>query len=128
MPGIVGMKSTKYLDLPKWSDDFLSHIDARSHLGLKLRRRLDLLEWDVSAGDPGRLNYIQRSLIRRALWLEARLEIDEAMIVTDTPVSAGSHSTLLNSLTNVYRLLGVNPKIKRVPTLHEYIDQQEDST
>ena len=128
MPGIVGMKSTKYLDLPKWSDAFLAHIDARSHLGLKLRRRLDLLEWDVSAGDPGRLNYIQRSLIRRALWLEARLEIDEAMIVTDTPVSAGSHSTLLNSLTNVYRLLGVNPKIKRVPTLHEYIDQQEDST
>ena len=128
MPGIVGMKSSKYLDLPKWSDGFLEHIDARSRLGLKLRSRLDLLEWDVSAGDPGRLNYIQRSLIRRALWLEARLEIDEAMIVTDTPVPAGSHSTLLNSLTNVYRLLGVNPTIKRVPTLHEYIDQQEDAT
>ena len=126
MPGVVGMKSGKHLDLPKWADEFLGQIDARSRLGLKLHRRLDLLEWDVSAGDPGRLNYIQRSLIRRALWLEARLEIDEAMIVTDTPVSAGSHSTLLNSLTNVYRLLGVNPTIKRVPTLHEYIDQQDE--
>ena len=128
MPAVFGQKSTKHLTLPEWSDNFLRKIDARSRLGVNLRRRLNLLEWDVSAGDPGRLNYIQRSLIRRALWLEARIEIDEAMIVTDTPVSAGSHSTLLNSLTNVYRLLGVNPKIKRVPTLHEYIDQQEDST
>jgi len=128
MPGVVGMKSGKYLTMPEWADDFLDLIDARSRLGLKLRHRLELLEWDVSAGAPDRLSYIQRSMIRRALWLEARLEIDEAMIMTDTPVSAGSHSTLLNSLTNVYRLLGVNPTIKRVPTLHEYIDQQEDTT
>ena len=127
MPAVIGQKSTKHLTLPEWSDGFLEQIDARSRLGVKLRRRIDLLEWDVSAGDPDRLNYIQRSMIRRALWLEARLEIDEAMIVTDTPVSAGSHSTLLNSLTNVYRLLGVAPKIKRVPSLYEYIDQQENS-
>lgn len=128
MPAVFGQKSTKYLTLPEWVDDFLDLIDSRSRLALKLNRRLELLEWDVSAGDPDRLSYIQRSMIRRALWLEARLELDEARILTDNPVSAGSHSTLLNSLTNVYRLLGVNPKIKRVPTLHEYIDQREDST
>ena len=125
MTGVVGMVSGKMMALPKWSDDFLGQIDARSHLGQRLRRRLELLEWDVSGADPDRLNYIQRSLIRRALWLEARLEIDEARIVTDTPMPAGSHSTLLNSLTNVYRMLGINPTMKRVPTLNEYIDQQE---
>ena len=27
-----------------------------------------------------------------------------------------------NSLTNAYRLLGVNPKIKRIPTPFEYIE------
>ena len=128
MPGIVGMKSGKMKSQPKWSHKWLTHIDARSELGYALKQRLMALEHDVSAGEPDRLTYAQRSLIRRALWLEVRLETDEVKIVTGDPISAGSHSTLLNALTAVYRTLGVEPKAKKVPSLQDYIDQQADST
>ncbi len=127
MPGILGMKTSKMKTQPKWSHKWLTHIDARSELGYALKQRLQALEHDVSAGEPERLTYAQRSLIRRALWLEVRLETDEVKIVTGDPIPAGSHSTLLNALTAVYRTLGVEPKARPVKSLKEYIDEQEAS-
>lgn len=124
MTGIVGMKTSKKLILPDWSDDFLSHIDARSRLGYVLKQRLAALEDYVSVGEPERLTYPQRSLIRRALWLEARLELDEARIGGGDPISAGAHACLLNALTNLFRTLGVEPKQKQVKSLREYIAEQ----
>ena len=47
MTGIIGMKTSKRLDLPDWSDDFLSHIDARSRLGYVLKQRLQALLQNV---------------------------------------------------------------------------------
>ena len=125
MTGIIGMKSSKKLILPDWSDDFLSHIDARSRLGYVLKQRLAALEDYVSVGEPERLTYPQRSLIRRALWLEARLELDEARIAGGDPISAGAHACLLNALTNLFRTLGIEPKIKQVKSLRDYIASQE---
>lgn len=125
MTGVVGMKTSKRLSLPDWNDDFLSHIDARSRLGYVLKQRLQALEDHVSVGEPERLTYPQRSLIRRALWLEARLELDESRIAIGDPISAGAHACLLNALTNLFRTLGVEPKAKKVPTLRDYIDQQD---
>ena len=124
MPGVVGMKSSKRLDLPKWSNDFLSHIDGRSELGYALRKRREALEWDVSAGSPERLTYGQRSLIQRALWLEVRLEHDESLLITGEPIAAGSHSTLLNCLVACFRTLGIEPKAKPVKSLNDYIAEQ----
>jgi len=128
MPGIVGMKTSKRLKLPKWSDDFLNHIDARSSLGYVLRQRLQALEDFVSVGEPEMLTYPQRSLIRRAIWLEARLELDESKIATGAPISAGSHACLLNALTNLYRTLGIEPKTKQVKSLKDYIAEQESDS
>ena len=127
MPGVIGMKTSKMRELPKWRHDWLTHIDARSKLGYALKQRLQALEHDVGAGQPDRLTYAQRSLIRRALWLEVRLETDEVKIVTGDPIPAGSHSTLLNALTAVYRTLGVEPKARPVKSLQDYIDEQEAS-
>ena len=128
MAGVIGMKTGKMKTQPKWSHKWLTHIDVRSELGYALKQRLMALEHDVSAGQPERLTYAQRSLIRRALWLEVRLETDEVKIVTGDPIAAGSHSTLLNALTAVYRTLGVEPKARPVKSLKDYIAEQKDSS
>ncbi len=128
MAGVVGMKTTKRLDLPKWSRDFLSHIDGRSELGYALRKRREALENDISGGEPDLLTYGQKSLICRAIWLECRLGHDESKLITGDPISAGSHATLLNALVACYRTLGIHRRVKRTPSLKDYIAQQEDST
>lgn len=125
MAGVPGMKSAKRRDLPKWSNEFLSQIDGRSELGVALRKRREQLEWDVSGGDPDLLSYAQRSLIARALWLEVRLEHDESKLAFGEPVSAGSHTTLINCLNGLYRTLGIARKMKRMPSLREYVQQEK---
>lgn len=125
MAGVAGMKGRKRRDLPKWSNGCLSHIDGRSELAYALRQRQEALEHDVSAGEPDRLTYGQRSLIQRALWLEARLEHDEALLITGEPIAAGSHSTLLNCLVAIYRTLGIDRKSKPAPALSDYINSKD---
>ena len=75
--GKLGMKSVKCKSLPDWSHDFLTYVDGSSSLGYALRQRHQALQDHVSGGDPDSLTYPQRSLIRRALWLEARIESEE---------------------------------------------------
>lgn len=126
MVGKVGMKTSKLTELPQWTDNFLSLIDQRSSLAVLLRRRLESLEWDLSGGEPERLDYLTRSRIRRFLWLERYIELQEARLATDEPPSAGAYGSLLNSFTNLARQLRVNVNVKRLPTFHEYIDQEAD--
>ena len=127
MAGVPGMKTSKRLDLPKWSKDFLSHIDGRSELGYALRRRREQLEYDVSGGEPELLSYAQHSLISRILWLEVRLEHDESKLISGEPIGAGAHATLLNALTNAFRTLGIHRKVKKVPSLRDYAKSRSES-
>ena len=107
--------------LPDWSHDFLTHIDGNCSLGYALRQRHQALQDHVSGGDPDRLTYPQRSLIRRVLWLEARIERDEEGFALGKPLSPGSHATLLNSLVAIYKMLGIEPKVKHVSSIKDYI-------
>jgi hypothetical protein len=119
-------KSGKKKVLPDWSHAFLTTIDGRSELGYALRRRHQALQDHVSGGDPENLTYPQRSLIRRALWLEARIESDEEGFAIGNPLPPGAHATLLNSLVSIYKLLGIEPKVKSVPTLKDYMRSKRD--
>ena len=112
--------------LPDWSHDFLTHIDGNCSLGYALRQRLQALQDHVSGGEPEKLTYPQKSLIRRALWLEARIETDEEQFALGNPLPPGSHSTLLNSLIAIYRLLGIEPRQKQVPSIQDYINAKAD--
>lgn len=122
MSGKPGMKHTGRKSLPNWSHDFLTFVDGSSSLGYALRQRHQALQDYVSGGDPDMLTYPQRSLIRRALWLEARIESDEELFAFGEPLAPGSHATLLNSLVAIYRLLGIEPKVKHTQSLSDYIE------
>ena len=128
MPGVVGMKSTKYLELPPWSFDFIGKIDLRSSLGCRVLKRMEALAMDVTNGKTDRLGYRQWSLIVRAAWLEERISMDEARIVGGEAVSAGSIATLVNCLNGIFRTIdSIGPKERRVVTLKEYITQRGTS-
>ena len=125
MSGKVGMKSTKTKTLPDWSHDFLHLVNGKSSLGYALRQRHQALQDYVSGGDPDKLTYPQRSLIRRALWLEARIECDEEGFALGEPLAPGSHTTLLNSLVSIYKLIGIEPKIRQTQSLQDYLEANQ---
>ena len=111
-------KSGKKKVLPDWSHAFLTTIDGRSELGYALRKRHEALQEHVSGGNPEKLTY--------PLWLEARIESDEEGFAIGNPLPPGAHATLLNSLVSIYKLLGIEPKVKSVPTLRDYMRSKRD--
>lgn len=125
MSGKQGMKSVKTKALPDWSHDFLNRIDGSSSLGYALRQRHQAMQEHVSGGDPDRLTYPQRSLIRRALWLELRIESDEEGFLIGDPLSPGSHATLLNSLVSIWRLLGLERRTLPVESVAAFIARKD---
>ena len=84
--GKPGMNHTRAKSLPDWSHDLLTFVDGTSSLGYALRQRHQALQDHVSGGNPENLTYPQKSLIRRVIWLEARIESDEEGFVLGKPL------------------------------------------
>lgn len=121
MSGKAGAKSDLLRALPvKYGQDFASVIDGRCRLGREVRDRVTALMQDLGGIDT--LSHAQRSLCRRAIWLELVVQQDEARIDEGGGIDIGPHTQLVGSLLAIYRALGLRRQAHNV-TLRDVLDR-----
>lgn len=106
----------------RYSADWIQKLDGRTTLARVVQNRLAELEADL--GGAGQLSYQERSLCRRAIWLEAMLESREAALADGAQVDEGNHTQLIHALTSLWRALGLKRRSKAVD-LSTYLKQRE---
>lgn len=114
-PKVVRMVPRKY------KRGWLHALDRRSGIYLALTARLQELMQDLGGEDN--LSYQQRSLCKRAIWIEARLmAIEEEVAAGGADDHAGKYGYLTNSLIGLYRQLGLERQVKNIGSLKDYIE------
>jgi len=116
----------RYNVLPdEFTPRFLDALDGRTVVAKTLRARLSEIMADLGGEDQ--LSYAQRSLVRRAVWLESWIETQEAAAAEGEQVDIGRQVQALNSLVGLWRTLGLERRQKNAPTLQEYLRSKEQS-
>jgi|SRR5690554_749078 len=103
---------------PQYSDDFIERMDGRTRIAQVVRSRYDALTSDLGGHDA--LSYTRRSLAKRAIYVEAAIEQQEAALSRGEPVDLGKVSVLTNSLIGLYKVLGLD-RVAREVSLSDYI-------
>lgn len=123
MSGKLGQKSVKPTETPsRYSEDFLALMDRRSKVARLLKQRLNELQNDLGGEDN--LSYAKRSLIRRAIFIEAQLEKEEAEMAQGNEVNLGSYFQATNSLLGLFKTLGLDRQVKELD-LQNYLRGQK---
>ena len=126
MSGKKGMRSELLRVLPaKYDESFASVLDGRCRIARTVRDPLQALVDDL--GGESALSHQQKSLCRRAIWLEIVLESEELGIGVGRGVDGALHAQLLSGLVGVYRLLGIR-RVARQAKLSDYIRKGEPTT
>ncbi len=116
----------KSSELPeRYSEDWLAKLDGRTAIARVIRDRLEDLQTDLGGRDQ--LSYQQRSLTKRAVWMEAVIEQQELALARGEPVDQGKLTQSVNSLIGLLKTLGLERKAQDVPTLAEYLRNREAS-
>jgi hypothetical protein len=98
----------------------MSKLDQRTAMARELTRRMDAVEADLG-GAPA-LTYAQRSLIRRAVFLEAKLEGLEAATAQGKPVDSTEYLATINTLRGLWLALGLRRQAREL-SLGDYLSQ-----
>ena len=115
---------TKKAEIPaKFSQDWIIKLDGRTKLAQVARERLRALQADLGGEDA--LSYQERSLCRRAVWLESLVESRESALANGQEIDEGAHVQSINALIGVWRALGFKRRAKDVPTLQTYLASRE---
>jgi hypothetical protein len=80
-------------------------MDGRTRLGREVRDRLQALVIDLGGDDT--LSHAQRSLCRRAVWLELCIEHEETRIAEGGGIDIQPHRQLVGGLLAIYKALGL---------------------
>jgi hypothetical protein len=102
----------------KFDPDFIERLSKRYSLARIVQARRDALE----AHCGGELSYIQRSLVKRTVWLELLTESYEQRVASGQEVDVGALTQLNNTLKGLYKDLGLKPTARPVESLHEYME------
>lgn len=102
-----------------YRQDWLEVLDRRTRLARVVEDRLRELESDLGGHDV--LSYQQRSLARRALWIELIIERRESALAQGLEIEEGQHGYSVNTLKGLFVTLGLHRKAKEAPSLHEYL-------
>ncbi len=102
---------------PTYRPDFIQRLDGRSKLATVIPERIESIESDL--GGPENLSYTKRSLVKRAVWLEAVVETFEQSLAEDRITDLGAYTQAINSLLGLYRQLGLERRAKNARTLAE---------
>jgi hypothetical protein len=115
-------RSTKLLcTLPeKYSSDWMKRLDKRTKIARAVLERIGALESDAGGGEV--ISHARRSLIRRAVWIEALCEGNELRLAAGEAIDVGALTQLTNSLLGLYRALGLERKARRIPALKGYLE------
>jgi hypothetical protein len=103
----------------KFDPDFIERLSKRYSLARIVSGRLQALE----AHCGGDLSYIQRSLIKRTVWLELLTESYEQKVASGEQVDVGALTQLNNTLKGLYKDLGIKPTAKPLQTLREVMEE-----
>jgi hypothetical protein len=106
----------------KYKEQWITGLDNRTALARIVNERLNSLESDLGGSD--RLSYQQRSLAKRAIWMEAIIEQQEAALSRGEDVDQGKLTQAVNSLIGLFAKLGLERIAHDVPTLHEYMQKR----
>lgn len=100
---------------------FLEGVDARFRPAAVLRRRYEAIMDDL--GGVESTSYMQRSLAKRFIALEARVESAEAAQVesSEPPMTTAEYMQAINTMTGITGKLGLKRRPKPVKSLHEHI-------
>ncbi|MGH8227338.1 MAG: hypothetical protein ACREU3_05460 [Steroidobacteraceae bacterium] len=101
----------------KFDPDFIERLSKRYSLTHIVHDRLAALE----AHCGGDLSYVQRSLIKRTVWLELLTESYEQKVASGEQIDVGALTQLNNTLKGLYKDLGIRPTAKKAMGLHEYL-------
>jgi hypothetical protein len=124
MSGKPGMKSDLLTELPaRYSEDFLAGMDGRIKLVRELKARLLQLQADL--GGDAMLSYAKRSLCRRAIFIEGKLEDFEAQLAQGKDAELGTYIQMTNSLIGLFKTLGLERKARTL-SLKDYIAEHSE--
>jgi hypothetical protein len=118
--------STKLLTQlpPTYSADWLNRIDKRTRLWRAILPRIRRLEED--AGGADNLTHAQRSLCRRAAFLELLCETQELRFAAGEPADVGAYTQAFNSMQGAYKTLGCPTRhAKPAGRLHDLMAEIE---
>ena len=123
MPSRPGMRNRLRHTLPtRFGQDFVASLDGRFRLSREVCSRLQALTTDL--GGESALSHQQRSMCKRAIWLELMVEHEEARIGEGGGVDGALHAQLVGSLVSIYRLLGIR-RVAREAKLADYLRKGE---
>ena len=122
MSGVVGMRSSKALALPSWSEGYIRTMDLRCAPAQRIVRSMEQLCDDVTRGELGKLSYRQWIVIERIAHVEERSRRMEQDFLSDSPTSFSAYTQLMNALSGLLRTLGsMTCKEERVVSIQDYI-------
>lgn len=116
--------ATKQTEIP---DDFhpqwLEKLDNRTALARAVNDRYRALTADL--GGTEHMSYQRRSLAKRAIWMEAVIEQQEAALSRGEDVDQAKLTQAVNSLIGLLKTLGLDRVAAEVPDLHSYLKARE---
>ena len=117
-------QAAKSSEIPdRYSADWLQRLDGRTSIARVICDRLEELQNDLGGRDG--LSYQQRSLTKRAIWMEAIIEQQELALARGEEIDQGKLTQAVNSLIGLLKTLGLERKAAEVPTLAEYIKTRD---
>lgn len=102
-----------------YSPDWLEKLDGRTTLARTVNERLQALTTDL--GGHSALSYQRLSLAKRAIWMEALIEQQEAALSRGEDVDHGRLTQAVNSLIGLLKTLGLDRVARDVPNLSEFL-------
>lgn len=115
-----GTDSAKCSDIPpRYSETWIERMDGRTQVARAIRDRLADLQADL--GGPEAMSYQQRSLSKRAIWMEAVIEQQEIALSKGEEIDQGKLTQAVNSLIGLLKTLGLERKARDVPDLQTYL-------
>ena len=99
----------------KFDPDFIERLSKRYSLARIVQARREALEAHCG-GDP---SYIQRSLVKRTVWLELLTESYEQKVAAGEQVDVGALTQLNNTLKGLYKDLGIKPTARPIESLRD---------
>lgn len=105
----------------KFDPNFIDRLSKRYSLARVVQARREALEAHCG-GDP---SYVQRSLVKRTVWLELLTESYEQKVAAGETVDVGALTQLNNTLKGLYKDLGIRPTARPIETLREAMQAAE---
>lgn len=115
----------KQAEIPaKYSPDWIERLDGRTAIARVINDRRQALEADL--GGRAALSYQQQSLIKRAVFMEAVIEQQEAALARGEEVDQGKLTQAVNSLIGLLKTLGLK-RVAREITMGDYLKRRQEA-